>query len=154
MTGYDWLVLLHIVAAIVWVGGGFATQVYAERARRSTDPARLAGFANDIAWAGTRVFAPASLLVIAVGIAMVLVEPAWDFGQLWIMLALVAVAISFITGATFLGPESGRIGALIEERGPEDPEVVRRIGRTLVISRIDYVVLLLVVVLMVFKPGA
>jgi hypothetical protein len=114
----------------------------------------MASFANDIAWAGTRVFAPASLLVIVVGIAMVLVEPAWDFGQLWIMLALVAVAISFITGATFLGPESGRIGKLIEERGPEDPEVVRRIGRTLVISRIDYVVLLLVVVLMVFKPGA
>ena len=100
------------------------------------------------------MFAPASLVVIAVGIAMVLVDPAWDFGQLWIMLSLVAVAISFITGATFLGPESGRIGKLIEERGPGDPEVMRRIGRTLVVSRIDYVVLLLVVVLMVFKPGA
>ncbi len=153
MDGYDWLVLLHIIAAIVWVGGGFATQVYAERARRATDPARLAGFARDIEWAGSRVFAPASLLVIVVGIVMVLVNPAWDFGQLWITLALVGVAISFITGAVFLGPESGRIGKLIEERGPEDPEVLRRIGRTLVISRIDYVVLLLVVGLMVFKPG-
>ena len=153
MDGYDWLVLLHIVASIVWVGGGFATQVYAERAKRTADPARQASFARDIQWVGSRIFAPASLAVIVVGIVMVLVNPAWDFGQLWITLALVGVAISVITGAVFLGPESGRIGKLIGERGPEDPEVLRRIGRTRVISRIDYVVLLLVVGLMVFKPG-
>ena len=66
---------------------------------------------------------------------------------------MVGVAISFITGAVFLGPESGRIGKLIEERGPEDPEMLMRLRRTLTISRVDYVVLLLVVMLMVFKPG-
>ncbi len=153
MDGYDWLVLLHIIAATVWVGGGFATQVYAERARRTADPARQASFGRDIQWVGSRIFAPASLVVIVVGIVMVLVNPAWDFSQLWITLALAGVAISVITGAVFLGPESGRIGKLIGERGVEDPEVQRRIGRTRVISRIDYVVLLLVVGLMVFKPG-
>ena len=153
MSGYDWLVLLHIVAAIVWVGGVSPPRC-TPRGRDDPPIRRDWPASPTTSRAGTRVFAPASLVVIAVGIAMVLVDPAWDFGQLWIMLSLVAVAISFITGATFLGPESGRIGKLIEERGPGDPEVMRRIGRTLVVSRIDYVVLLLVVVLMVFKPGA
>jgi hypothetical protein len=51
------------------------------------------------------------------------------------------------------GPESGRIGKLGEERGPTDPEVQRRIGRILVISRIEFVLLVLIVLVMVLKPG-
>ena len=108
MSGYDWLGA-PIVAAIVWVDRGFATQVYAERARRSTDPARLAGCASRGPGPGCSPRPP--LVVIAVGIAMVLVDPAWDFGQLWIMLSLVAVAISFITGATFLDPNRAASGS-------------------------------------------
>ena len=59
-----------------------------------------------------------------------------------------------LTGAGFIGPESGRIGRLIAERGPADAEVQQRIRRVFVISRIDLVVLGVVVADMVFKPGS
>ena len=55
-------------------------------------------------------------------------------------------------GALFLGPESGRIGKLIDERGAADPEVRRRITRILVYSRFELLLLVLVVVDMVIKP--
>jgi hypothetical protein len=42
---------------------------------------------------------------------------------------------------------------MIRERGPEDPEAQRRLGRLVVVSRIDLVVLLIVIAAMVFKPG-
>jgi hypothetical protein len=52
-----------------------------------------------------------------------------------------------------IGPESGKLGALADSRGPEDPEVQRRIERIFKISRIDLGVIVLVVVDMVLKPG-
>jgi hypothetical protein len=58
----------------------------------------------------------------------------------------------FIVGAGFLGPESGRIGKIIEREGLESPEAQWRIARILLISRAELVILLTVVVNMVVKP--
>jgi hypothetical protein len=78
----------------------------------------------------------------------------WNFTDTWVLLELAGIAITIITGAVFLGPESDRLGKLGAERDPADPEIQRRIRRILAISRIDLVVLLLVVADMVFKPGS
>ena len=77
----------------------------------------------------------------------------WNFTDTWIVLGLVGIAITIVTGAGFLGPRPSD-SARPSGRGPSDSEVGRRIRRILVISRIDLVVLLLVVADMVFKPGA
>jgi hypothetical protein len=61
--------------------------------------------------------------------------------------------LSFIAGAGFLGPESGRLGKLVEERGPEDAEYQRRLARIFLISRIELLLLILVVLDMTVKPG-
>lgn len=44
------------------------------------------------------------------------------------------------------------MGQLIEERGPDDPEVLAHNRRILTVSRVDLLVLTLVVVDMVVKP--
>jgi hypothetical protein len=70
-----------------------------------------------------------------------------------VILGLVGIESTVVVGAAFLGPESSKLARLTEQRGPEDPEVVRRVQRIFAISRFDPVVLLLVVVDMVVKPG-
>ena len=60
---------------------------------------------------------------------------------------------SFIVGAGYLGPESGRLSKLVEERGPEDPEYLRRVSRIFLVSRIELVLLILAVLDMTIKPG-
>jgi hypothetical protein len=42
----------------------------------------------------------------------------------------------------------------MEERGPSDPEYKDIVQRILTVSRVDTVLLLTIVVLMVWKPGA
>jgi hypothetical protein len=76
----------------------------------------------------------------------------WSWGQNWVVFGLIAWVVSFIVGAGFLGPETGRIGKIIEREGPESPEAQWRIRRTLLISRLELVVLIAVVVNMVVKP--
>jgi hypothetical protein len=47
-TVYDWLKLIHVLAAITWVGGGIFVQVYATRLLRRKEPLKLAAFATDM----------------------------------------------------------------------------------------------------------
>lgn len=150
---YDWIKLFHILAAIVWVGGGVFVQIYVTRLRRADEMERLRAFAKDVERLGMAVFLPASIVVLILGIAMVWYSPAWEVGQLWVILGLAGIANTIVIGAAFPGPESGRVARLSEERGPDDPEIQRRIQRIFTISRFDLAVLVLVVVDMVLKPG-
>ena len=45
------------------------------------------------------------------------------------------------------------VAAAVEEKGIESPEVATQMSRLLTIARIDYLVLLLILADMVFKPG-
>ena len=151
MTWYTLFKSLHVVAAVIWVGGAFCLQALAFRIMRTGDARRQAEFAKDAEVVGMRVFIPATwvLLLAAIGM-MVNLDLSW--GQNWIVLGLIAFALSFIVGAGFLGPESGRIAKIIERDGPESPEAQARIGRILLIGRCELVVLLTVIVNMVVKP--
>jgi uncharacterized membrane protein len=153
MTGYSWLLFFHILAAIVWVGGAIILNILSTRAIRSGDPARQAAIAMEGEWIGSRVIVPTSLIILALGLAMVGVSAAWTIGQLWIVLALVLFGLTAITGAVFLGPESGRIGKLIRARGADDSEVQRRIRRIVFIARLDLITLIVIVWDMAVKPG-
>jgi uncharacterized membrane protein len=153
MTGYSWLVFVHILAAITWVGGAILLNVLNTRSIRADDPARLATAAKETEWVGTRIIAPTTVVLLAMGITMVAVNEAWTIGQLWIILALVLFGLTFATGAFFLGPEAGRIARLVDERGVSDPEVRRRLRRVVLVGRVDLITLIVVVWDMVVKPG-
>ena len=99
-----------------------------------------------------RVFIPATWILLLSAVGM-MVNLHWSWGQNWVVLGLVAFALSFAVGAGFLGPESGRIAAAIEREGPESPEAQLRIRRILLISRAELVVLVTVIVNMVVKPN-
>jgi uncharacterized membrane protein len=152
VSWYEFALFVHILAAAVWVGGGAATQAFALRILRANDPSRMAGFAKDVEKIGVFVFLPASLLVLGFGFAL-MAEGNWSY-DFWVIFGLAVFGLSALTGSLFLGPESGRIGKLVDEHGPEYPEVQDRIKRILAISRIELVLLIAVVFAMVIKPFA
>ncbi len=150
---YNTLLFFHILAAMVWVGSDVYAQVLATRVLRANDSDHLGVVASDIGEMGLRVITPASITVIVFAIALVVYAPGWSFTDTWI-LALVGYGITLVTGMAFLGPESARLGKLAAEgHTPAEPDIRRRIHRLVMISRIDLVVLVLVVADMVFKPG-
>jgi hypothetical protein len=113
----------------------------------------MAAFAKDIEFLGTRFFMPASLSALVFGVALVLYSPGLAFSDTWVWLGLVGFGATFVTGAFFLGPRSGRLGSMIDTHSADDPAVQRGIREIFLISRIDQLVLALVVADMVFKPG-
>jgi hypothetical protein len=151
ITTYELLLFGHLLFVVAWVGTDIAMQVLSLRVI-AAGPDRTAAFLSDVEWLGTRLLTPSALLVVIFGFGL-LSELDYSVGDTWIWLALAAFAASFVAGAGFLGPESGRIGNLVAERGADDPEVQARIRRILLVSRIELVILILVILDMVVKPG-
>jgi uncharacterized membrane protein len=152
ITTYQGYLSVHILAAVIWVGAAFATQVYAIRAQRSGNAGHLAALSGDIEWLGTRVFVPSSLLLVVFGFLLVH-ENQWQW-KFWLVVALVVWVASFITGAAFLGPESGRIQKTIDEKGVESEDAQARLKRIFLVSRIELAFLVLIVLDMALKPGS
>ncbi len=151
MTWYTFFKSVHVITAVIWVGGAAMIQAYAFRILRTGDGKRQADFAKDTEVVGMRVFIPASLILFLAAIGM-MVNLHWSWNQNWIVLGVIAFGLSFGLGAGFIGPESGRIAELIEQQGPDSPAVQARIRRILTISRCELIVLLTVIVNMVVKP--
>jgi uncharacterized membrane protein len=143
---------LHVLMAIIWIGGALMIQLFAFRILVEDDDRRLATFARDVEFIGMRTFVPSSLVLVVLGFVLVH-QGHWAY-HFWVVFALVVWAASFVSGAFFLGPESGRVGKLIEERGGVDGEIRQRIERLLIHSRIELVLIALVAMDMVLKPGA
>ena len=153
ITAYKLLLFGHLTFVAAWVGGDVMLQALSLRVF-AAGPQRRVEFLKDIEWVGTRVLTPAALVVVIFGFGLLSKSSgAYDLGQTWVWLGLAVFVASFVTGAGFLGPESGRLGKLAEERGAEDPEVQRRIGRVMLISRIELLFLVAVIFDMVVKPG-
>jgi uncharacterized membrane protein len=78
----DWLLFLHILAAIVWLGGLVTLGLLATLVLRSRDGEAATRFVGSLRVIGPVVLAPAMVALLGFGIWMVAHDEAWDFGRL------------------------------------------------------------------------
>ena len=150
----EWYALfkaIHVTFAVIWIGGGVLLVINAIRAQREDDPARIVSLAQQAAFAGEKIFAPAGFVVLLMGIAM-MINTNWGWSRFWIVAGLIGYAATFVTGVAVLSPLAKRIDASAKANGPEHPATLALIDRILLIARVDVTVLLLVILDMVIKP--
>ena len=94
---YDWLLLLHILAAMFWLGGITVVGAFAVRILHTREPGATAAFLGSLRVLGPIVLAPAPVILLGMGIWMV--AERWDFGETWITIAFALFAAAFLIGA-------------------------------------------------------
>lgn len=150
MDLYSVIKLLHVLTATTWVGGGFVLMVAAEVAQRAPGPV-YGGFSAVVARLGNLVFIPAALLTLLLGIVLTIMS--WSFADLWIILALVGIAVSIAIGVVIIKPASDKVAELVETEGPDSPHVRAMSAALLHKGRFDLVLMAVIIADMVFKPG-
>jgi uncharacterized membrane protein len=150
-TRYDWLMFLHVLAAMIWLGGTLALGALAAHTVRSGDRDAIARFIAWLPFFGPFVLAPATIGVVGFGIWLVVDSDAWSFGQTWIWLALALFAAAFVVGAGFQSRFA--LGAQRASDAGDDAEAVRRLRRWSWGSRVILLLLVVATWDMVFKPG-
>lgn len=149
MTLFDTLKFLHVLAAIVWVGGGILQTILVWRVRKA-DPAHRLGLARDMRAMGDKVFGAATAAVLLFGVWMVIDREAFAFGDTWIIIGLAGLVLSSAIGGAFFAPKGKALVAKLEG-GEAADDLLRAISR---VALVDQLLLLVVVWAMVVKPGA
>lgn len=149
MDLYLLLKFVHVMGAILWVGGAaILTLLVAILDRRGDDAATMTGVSY-VALLGNRVFAPVGLVVILTGLVL-----AWLGGygfSAWTVLAVVIVAGTFTMGAAVLGPTCERAVKTWAEAG--DAAAIALGRRVLRLVKLDLGGQFAIIALMVLKPG-
>jgi uncharacterized membrane protein len=152
MSLYELFLTAHILGAIAWIGSGFLLLVLANRAARTTDGEALGRIIDDTADLANKLFIPASLVTLAMGIALT-IEGPWSLGYLWIALGLAGFLATFLTGLLVMKPRGDAIAEMRRREGRMTPAATYEARRMLVLGRTDYLVLGLVVIDMAIKPS-
>lgn len=163
---YKLVLVLHIMCAIVGFGAVFLNGLYAAQVRAYKGREGLA-----ISEANYAVSSVAEYLIYAVPILgillVVLSDKAWKFSQGWVSVSLLLYVVGITVSHMVLRPGHKRMNVLMRELADGGPAPVGAIGAPPQVSEMEAVgkrmamaglfldVLLVVIVyLMVFKPGA
>jgi uncharacterized membrane protein len=150
VTLFKILLFVHILAAMVWVGGTVMLAFISSRVEKTGDAAYRARFATTAGVVGPIIGTSAGL-VLASGIWMVLDSDGIELSQTWVWLGLAGFLISAIVGAAYFGPASGKIVKALEAGQVEEAD--RRAKQFNAVARLNLLLLIVIVGVMVFQPG-
>jgi uncharacterized membrane protein len=144
------LKLVHVVGAIVWVGGASVMTILCMTLdRRGDDQVTLSGISY-VATLGNKVFAPIGLATILTGLLL-----AWLAGYglaAWTVLSTLIVVCTFLLGALVLGPSCDRTVKFWQDSGDASAAIGRARG-VLRLVKLDLAGQFAIIALMVLKPG-
>jgi uncharacterized membrane protein len=142
---------VHVVAAIVWVGGVIALTILNMRLARTRSREGLAALTSAGGFFGQAVMGPAAGLTLLAGIATSL-SAGFQMNSLWIIWGFAAILLSIALGATLIRITIQRLGALAASQG-DSAQIAALQGRLVALNGLNILLLLSAVWAMVAKPG-
>src|SRR5688572_14506683 len=145
------LLIIHILAAAAWIGGGLLNGFVAPRISRSGLEGAALAWARVASQAGTHYFNPAGLLTALSGIGLVVVSDAYDWSDTFVSIGIAVVIAAGLIGALVHRPGGERIVTALESG---DRAAAARDGKRAAIwGAVTIVLLIVAVVVMVLKTG-
>jgi uncharacterized membrane protein len=148
---YPWLKYAHVLLAITAVGFNMTYGVWLTRA--AGNPGVWPFVLRGIRLLDNRFANPAYGLLLVTGLAMVLVG-GLDLTRFWLLAALALYVLAIVLGIAAYAPVLRRQVALAEAGQTDGAEFGELAGRGRLLGIVLAVVVLVIVFLMVVKPGA
>jgi uncharacterized membrane protein len=148
---YLWLKTLHIVLAIVAVGFSASYGLIIGRARKA-GRAELTFALKTVQAMGDYVANPGFVLLFLTGFGMIRMS-GLPMGTRWVHVSMALLFLAMGLGFGVAGPTLRKQIAVLEARGPDDPEFQSLSKRGAIVGGILGVLSLVVIYLMVHKPS-
>jgi|tagenome__1003787_1003787.scaffolds.fasta_scaffold19888936_2 uncharacterized membrane protein len=166
-TAYKIVLLLHILCAIVGFGTVFLNGLYGAQAKRRPGPGGLAIQEANLFVSKIAEYFIYAVFILGIGLVS-MSDEAWKFSQTWIWLAMLLYIVGIGVSHGVLFPNAKKLRDLSAELvavgpppadappgpPPQVAEMERR-GKTLgAASTFLHLLLVAILVLMIWKPGA
>jgi uncharacterized membrane protein len=148
---YLWLKTIHVLLAIVAVGFSASYGLIISRARRA-GRAELAFALRTVQAMGDYVANPGFLLLLLTGFGMLRMS-GLPIGTRWVHLSMALLFVAMALGFGVAGPTLRKQIAVLDARGPEDPEFQALSTRGAMVGGLLGLMSLAIIYLMVHKPS-
>lgn len=153
MSGYETLKFLHVAAVIGWVGGALGFFVLQARVRAAGDRAGLMAIGRQMETIGKVYFSPLAAGTLITGILMITTTDGLSFGDPWVVIGIVGIAVTLGIGLGVITPAGKRLAEASRATPPDGAAIASLSQRMRVLSIVNIVVLFFVVWAMVTKLG-
>jgi uncharacterized membrane protein len=143
---------VHIVSALLFVAGYVATNLLTEFARRDRDPVFRRTVLRLSTMFDRRLNAPFGTITAVAGIAAA-VAYGYSFFSSWIAYSTVLLIAIIILGGTFWAPRGRRLESALASDDWPGVDAVLLDPRSILMSRVENLLMLAIITLMVFRPG-
>ena len=152
MSLYETLVIVHIIAAALVIGGVATLLLQGYAAMNSGCESEILSFTEKSDVLGTRLFAPASVVLLVAGI-WAASDGSWDFADPWIGIGFAVWIVMVLTGAIFFPRNSRNVRDAIASHGVVSREVKSHVRGGAIVATLVLAILVVAVWAMVAKPG-
>ncbi len=97
---YEFLLAVHVLAAVIWVGGAVTLHIFGRFATKE-GPERQLAFTGESIRIGNMVYAPLAVVLLIAGILLV-DEVGYSYGDPWITIGFLGFLVSFVLGGRLL----------------------------------------------------
>jgi uncharacterized membrane protein len=150
---YELWLAIHILCAVIWVGGGVSVHVLGRWTQKRGDPDQIVAFNRDAMMIWNVFYTPLAVILLIAGVLLI-EEVGYSYGDLWITLGLTGWLVSLVLAVGFYAGQRRKVEAAVQAGGPTAPDAQAGIRRILLVNSIEILILLLVVIDMAVKPGA
>ena len=151
MSWYELLLSLHVLAIATWFGSNLAITAMSFQAIKTSAEAFGSIVVPAGKWAG-KAHPIAGVVLLLTGFAMVAdADYDWDA---WLIIALVGLVVTMGLGGALIGRTADALIKRIEGGAMTAEELTDGGRKLLLYTRIELVLLVLIIVDMVAKPGA
>lgn len=139
---YNLILLLHILAVLVAFAPAFVNMVVAGQVRKAGGDARVLSQGQQVAW--LKVSLPAIVLSGLFGMVLIVMsDEVFKFSQSW-------VSVAFLVWVAMIGLLAGGIAPALRRYGQGDD---KSYGQVASLTGVMHLLLLVMLYLMIFKPG-
>jgi uncharacterized membrane protein len=148
---YEFLLTVHVLCAVIWVGGGVMMHIFGRLATKE-GPERQLAFTQQSIRLGNMVFAPLSVVLLIAGVLLV-EEVGYSYGDLWVTIGFLGFLTSFVLGVGYYPRAGRRYAEVAAGEGPGSPPAEAIYSRTATVNLVELTILLAVIIAMTTKPG-
>jgi uncharacterized membrane protein len=149
---YEFLLTVHVLCAVIWVGGAVMMHIFGRLASKEGPEAQLA-FTQKSIRLGGMIFGPLSLILLVAGVLLVN-EVGYSYGDPWITIGFVGFLISGVLGIAYYPRAGKQYGDIVAGDGPGSTAAQAIYRRTATVNTVELTILLLVIVAMTTKVGS
>lgn len=153
MSGFEILKFLHVLSAMFWVGGVFIIIILQMRLNSSGDRLGMMAVGRQLdAW-GKIYFSVLSAATLISGIAMIATTEAFSFTDTWVLAGFGGVVVTMAIGIAGIGPVSKKLVEESQKAEPDGAAMAAWGQRIRTFTMINLAILVVVVFMMVTRPG-